>query len=104
MEASLSNYEKAVHTINDQCYGRLKGSVVIIDVKLRKDTNIPPRGSQYVKTEVFIDGPVRKFSMFIKKHKDSPAIGLLKTNGFISPYENSLLQLEMHNPSNIDLR
>ena len=103
-QQTLSNYEKHEHTINDKSFGRLKGSILVMDIKLRKDVDIASQTSQFVKTKVFIDGPVRKFSMFIKKHKCSPEIALLKTKGFISPYENSILKVEIQNPTHNDLR
>ena len=100
----LLNYEKHDHVVSDRVFGRLGRSIIILDVRSRKETIIKAQSSKFVKTKIFIEGPIRRFTMYIKKHKISPLpVALLKTIGFISPFDKSILRIEIQNNTNTDL-
>lgn len=103
---NLSHYEvgNTRMEISDSLIGRLNESFLTVDIKLKRNENIPKQSFQAVQTNLIINGPIKNFNMYVKKHSHLPVMGVLRTQGFISPQERSMLKVEVQNPYNYDLR
>ena len=78
-------------------------SILLINIRLQKQTAIRKQSASLVKTKIFINGPISKFSMFLKCHKTLPCLVRLRYEGFISPQLNSTLKIEMFNLNNFEV-
>lgn len=107
---SLSLYESGNNRnrviVNDSLIhsDSLRQSFLAVDIRLKRNVDIPKQSSQLVKTNILINGPIGNFNMFVKNHKHFPITGVLKTRGFISPQERNTLKVVIENPKTYDLR
>ena len=80
-------------------------SYIMFDIKLLEDISIEKQGQKNVSTNILIRGPINKFNLLVKRHKQLPVNGILKTQGYISPQlEDKELKVLVKNPHNFNLK
>lgn len=78
-------------------------TIFLLDIALQKQISLRKQTGGLFKTKIFINGPISKFCMYVKRHKMAPAMALLNKEGFISPTLNTTLKVELFNPNNFDI-
>ena len=103
----LSTYQTSTKNfvlISDRLRNRIQSNLTI-NVCLRKKINIPKQDEMDVDTNIYFDNTTRRFNVMLKRHKDYPIAGVLKTEGFVSPeFKNGALKVVIRNPLNFELR
>lgn len=75
----------------------------VINIHLVEDSIINKQDEIEIETNIFIKDQC-KFNLMVKRHKDSPINGTLKTEGFVSPeFKNKCLKIKMKNLNNYDI-
>ena len=78
-------------------------SHLTFDICAKKKYKIEKQGYGVVETKIFIDGPIHRYNMMIKRPKN-PTTCTLKTCGFISPTERGVLKVTLQNDRNYEIR
>ena len=53
-------------------------SYIMFDIKLLEDISIEKQGQKNVSTNILIRGPINKFNLLVKRHKQLPYSGNIK--------------------------
>lgn len=79
-------------------------SIIMLDIKLRKQLWIAAQTTaRNVETKIIIQGPITNVCMFVQKHNYFPDTGTLRTHGFISPWEECVLTVDLDNNTDNDI-
>lgn len=79
-------------------------SIIMLDIKLKKQLWIAAQSTaRNVETKIIIQGPITNVCMFVQKHNYFPDAGTLRTHGFISPWEESVLAVDLDNNTDNDI-
>ena len=74
------------------------------DICVKRKCKIEKQGCGLVQTKITIDGPIHGYTMMIKRHKNLPILGTLKTCGFISPFHKGVMKVTIQNTRNYEIR
>ena len=100
-----SSMEMDTTIVNDSLAGGCSDRACqMINIRVKNDVDLVESSITSVQTKIWVDGPINKFTMLVKRHEQHHMYPILKSTGYIRQDTNKCLWVQIENPHNYPIK